>query len=314
MKSEIKLVIAFYASLVIGAVLLGWVYFFSLTKQRRYSVFVVYMTILTLALNSRYFIDGPSASIAFFTGFYDVLHNFASDNTTTVSLIPCIEGEACSIFDDYLLHPNWAVAFYHRFTSGSTAWRTKLLLCHVGCNTVAFLLMTFQIYIPGQYTIGSSNVDMNRRHRIVGRLANISLVVGVTSAIFLALEHGNVEEYGGVWSKYGFLSMAVFALGTAAKGMISILLPQKLTLSDVQTHSQWMFRCAGSMWGSFWIFRGLELFLGPLLTSYRVLSLQLCMWTSAPLGILVAEIILATAPSWKDGGVSIINTKGVKQS
>ena len=314
MKSEIKLLIVFYRSLVIGAVLLGWLYFFS-SKQQRYSVFVVYMTILTLTLNSRYFIDGPSASIAFFTGVYDVLYNFAADNVTTVSLIPCIEGEACSIFDygSYPLHPNWAVAFYHRFTS-ATAWRTKLLMCHVGCNTVAFLLMTFQIYFPGQYTIDSSNVDINRRHRVVGRLANISLVVGVTSAIFLALEHGNVEEYGGVWSKYGFLSMAVFALGTAAKGMISILQPQKLTLSDVQSHSQWMFRCTGSMWGSFWIFRGLELFLGPLLTSYRVLSIQLCMWTSAPLGILVAEIILATAPSWKDGGVSTINTQGIKQS
>lgn len=316
MKSEMKMLIVFYASLVIGAVLLGWFYFFSPTQQR-YSVFVGYMAILTLVLNSRYFIDGPSASIAFFTGVYDVLHNFAADNVTTVSLIPCIEGEACSIFDDgsYPLHPNWAVAFYHRFASEiAIAWRTKLLLCHVGCNTVAFLLMTFQIYFPGQYTIDRSNVDINRRHRVVGRLANIALVVGVTSAIFLALEHDYVEEYGGVWSKYGFLSMAVWVLGTGIKGMVSILQPQKLTLSDIQTHSRWMFRCTGSMWGSFWIFRALELFLGPLLTSYRVLSIQLCMWSSAPLGILVAEVILATAPSWKDGRVSTISTKGIKQS
>ena len=172
--------------------------------------------------------------------------------------------------------------------------------------------MTFQLYFPGQYTVDHSNADINRRHRVVGRLANISLVVGVTSAIFLALEHGDVPEYGGVWSKYGFLSMAVFVLGTASKGMVSILQPKKLTMSDVQTHSQWMFRCAGSMWGSFWIFRAMELFLGPLLTSYRVLTIQLCMWSSAPLGILVAEIILAKAPSIV--GVSTISTKGIKQS
>ena len=88
MQSEIKLLIAFYASLAIGAVLLGWLYFFGPTQQR-YTVFVGYMSILTLALNSRYFIDGPIASISFFTGVYDVSHNFAADNVTTVSLIPC---------------------------------------------------------------------------------------------------------------------------------------------------------------------------------------------------------------------------------
>jgi len=63
MKSEIKLLIAFYASLIGAVILGGWFYFFGPT-QHIYTVFVGYMSILTLALNSRYFII---ASISFFT-------------------------------------------------------------------------------------------------------------------------------------------------------------------------------------------------------------------------------------------------------
>jgi hypothetical protein len=52
-----------------------------------------------------------------------------------------------------------------------------------------------------------------------------------------------------------------------------------------------MFRYAGSMWGAFWLFRVMLFVLGPLLRNYNTASLLICIWFSAPLGILIAEYI-----------------------
>ena len=52
-----------------------------------------------------------------------------------------------------------------------------------------------------------------------------------------------------------------------------------------------MLRYAGSMWGAFWLFRVMEFVLGPLLRNYDTASILICIWFSAPLGILIAEVI-----------------------
>jgi hypothetical protein len=45
------------------------------------------------------------------------------------------------------------------------------------------------------------------------------------------------------------------------------------------------------MWGAFWLFRVMEFVLGPLLRNFDTASILICIWFSAPLGILIAEFI-----------------------
>jgi hypothetical protein len=51
-----------------------------------------------------------------------------------------------------------------------------------------------------------------------------------------------------------------------------------------------MIRYAGSMWGSFWLFRVMLVVTGPLLRHFPTASLLISIWFSAPLGILIAEV------------------------
>jgi hypothetical protein len=45
------------------------------------------------------------------------------------------------------------------------------------------------------------------------------------------------------------------------------------------------------MWGSFWLFRVMLFVLDPLLRDYEAVALLICIWFSAPLGLLIAEVI-----------------------
>ena len=60
---------------------------------------------------------------------------------------------------------------------------------------------------------------------------------------------------------------------------------------DTAQHRIWMWRFAGSMWGSFWLFRVMLFVLGPILVEYEAAALLFCIWFSAPLGVLIAEVI-----------------------
>ena len=51
-----------------------------------------------------------------------------------------------------------------------------------------------------------------------------------------------------------------------------------------------MIRFAGSMWGAFWLFRVILFVMGPVLRDYPSANILLCIWVSAPLGILIAEL------------------------
>jgi hypothetical protein len=83
---------------------------------------------------------------------------------------------------------------------------------------------------------------------------------------------------------YGFWFMSFCVYACVVMGLVAV------KRKDFQAHRKWMTRYAGSLWGSYWIFRALELFLGPLLRSYDTASILICIWTTAPLGIIVAEL------------------------
>mmetsp|Transcript_29999 Transcript_29999/g.72036 ORF Transcript_29999/g.72036 Transcript_29999/m.72036 type:complete len:312 (+) Transcript_29999:302-1237(+) len=304
-----QLIISFFASLLGGATLLS----LAVWKDKRYyHSFVQYMIGLTIMLNVRYFTEGPTQGIAFFVGIYDVLHNLAAgpNPNATAALIPCYPDDpACSVMEGYYdYHPKWGVAFHHRFQF-APAWRTQLLLVHIACNTLAFCLMTLQIYVPAKRGAAQGGGKKeNQQHRVLGRIASGSLVVGVLSACLLSLEHGSVDDYGGKMATYGFNLMGIFVLLPAFMGMRAIIVDR-----NVPAHARWMFRCAGSMWGAFWIFRGMELVLGPLLTNFHVLSIQLCVWCSAPIGLAIAEAILRSRGNFLLKAETPAATAGIKK-
>lgn len=267
-------VMAFYAALVawLGLLALGF-------KQRRFGAFIAFGVLLLVMLNARYAVDGAAKSIAFFVGIYDVLHNAGvSDATQVPALATCGPDNACSVWGStYQHHASWGVAFYERFTQGSGG-RTNLLYGHIFFNSLAFVLMMIQLYRPGT----GNNPGM---HRTLGYVSLGSLAIGVVCACILASEHGSVAHYGGQLAMLGFWFMALCVCSCAVTGLVCI------RRRDFAAHRIWMWRYAGSMWGAFWLFRVMEFVLGPLLRSYDTASLLICIWASAPLGIVLAEVI-----------------------
>jgi hypothetical protein len=78
--------------------------------------------------------------------------------------------------------------------------------------------------------------------------------------------------------------MSLCVYGSAVMGVMAI------RKGDAITHRIWMIRFVGSMWGAFWLFRVMLFVLGPLLRNWEAAALLICIWFSAPLGILIAEV------------------------
>ncbi|MBM3393819.1 MAG: DUF2306 domain-containing protein [Betaproteobacteria bacterium] len=273
-------VMLFYGALLVWVAILavGW-------RKRSFRGFLLFGVALLLVLNVRYFIEGPAKSITFFVGIYDVLHNFGvTAGTAPEALAACPPDNRCTVWrDTYGQHPSWGVAFYQRFSEGNGV-RDALLYGHVGFNSIAFVLMMWQLFRPG---LGSRA----KLHRILGRVTLSVLLVGVACSCILAAEHGSVAHYGGDLAKYGFWFMAACVVACAGLGYAAI------RRRDVNAHRIWMFRFAGSMWGAFWLFRVMEFVLGPLLRDFDTVSILICIWFSAPLGILIAEFVRRRMPA-----------------
>lgn len=268
-------VMAFYAALVVWVALLGvglW--------RRRFRSSLLFGVALLVVINARYFIEGAAPSIAFFVGIYDVLHNLGvADLSAAPALATCPPSNACSVWGDtYTHHPSWGVAFYQRFAEGG-AWRSGLLYGHIFFNSVAFVLMMVQVMRPG---FGAHAA----LHRKIGVVSLTSLLLGVSCAAILASEHGAVAAYGGSLAMLGFWFMALCVVSCAVMSVA------RVRAGDHQGHRAWMIRYAGSMWGSFWLFRVMEFVLGPLLRGHDTVSILVCIWGSAPLGIAIAELTL----------------------
>ena len=182
----------------------------------------------------------------------------------------------CSVWGDtYTNHPAWGVAFYDRFANGPEM-RSVLLLGHVICNSIVFVLMHVQMFFPG---------GTGRNHALLGRISFAILTFGVGCAVVLAAQHGSVGEYGGMMSLLGFFSMSMFVYGTAVMGVFAI------RRKDASGHRIWMWRFVGSMWGSFWLFRVVLFVIDPLFRDIEALAIQICIWGSAPAGIVIAEMV-----------------------
>ncbi len=247
-------------------------------RTKRYWPFLLFGLAIAVYLNSRYFIEGQADGIAYFVGIYDVFDNVGLSADEGAPALAMCADNACTVWGDrYLHHPAWGVAFYERFAN-APALRANLLYVHIALNTIAFLLMHFQVRKPG------TGAD-RERHRLLGRITFGLLVLGTASAVWLSTEHDSVSEYGGVWAMLGFWSMSAFVLGTAVMGARTAM------TGDLAGHRVWMIRCLGSMWGSFWLFRVMLVVTGPLFRNVETLSIQLSIWLSAPLGILIAESI-----------------------
>ncbi len=264
-------VLVFYAALGLWAGLLVYG-----LRTRRFQPFLWLGFALLVVLNGRYFIEGPAAGIAFFVGIYDVFDNIGLAADEGAAALATCPDNACSVWGDrYLHHSSWGVAFHDRFLDGP-ALRTNLLYGHIGFNTIAFLLMHWQLARPGT---GAGRA----RHRLVGRIWLASLTLGTIGAVWLASEHSAVESYGGLMAELGFYSMSAFVAGTAIVGI------RAARRGDVAGHRVWMFRHAGAMWGAFWLFRVMLVFTGPLFRGMDTVSILLSIWLSAPLGIVIAE-------------------------
>ena len=167
------------------------------------------------------------------------------------------------------------MAFYDRFANGSEM-RSALLMGHIVCNSIVFVLMHVQMAYPG---------GRARHHALLGRVNFAVLTLGVGCATVLATQHGIVPEYGGLAAEFGFFSMSAVVYGCAIFGVLAI------RARDAARHRIWMWRFVGSMWGAFWVFRVVLFVIDPLLRQYEGLAINICIWGSAPAGVLIAELI-----------------------
>ena len=264
-------VLMIYGALAVWVLLL-----LDAVRRRSSTAFFGFGIALLLVLNVRYFIEGATSSIAFFIGIYDLLDNLGVRSDGAAALATCANND-CSVWGErFNWHPAWGVAFYDRFLNGPK-FRTNLLYGHIFFNSVTFVLMHIQLLRPG-------NGLRRRQHRTIGQVSFASVTLGTACAVWLASEHGSVGEYGGHLSTYGFYSMSAFVYVCAVMGVIAI------RRGDTVGHRVWMIRFAGAMWGSFWLFRVMLFIIDPLLRDYEAAAILCCIWFSAPLGILLAEV------------------------
>ena len=288
-----------FAALFTWAVLLAFG-----VKRGSYGPFLAFGVAFATTLNLRHLLVSTADAFSLVVGVYDVLGNLGrsdddiddSHSQTTPSslgLVPCPTSSAnCTVWgeDVYGLHPAWSVRFYERFVHGPTAKiRNKLLLVHNLCNATAFLILHVQIMRPG------NSKKFAWQHKLLGRLSLISLTIGLFSALQLANEHVDVDEYGNTWSKWGFYEMALCCYAPAVMGVY------RVRSGDWMGHRTWMWRYAGAMWGSFWIFRVGLLLVDPFFQNRKHIAWLLATWLSAPLGISVAEMVRRRIDGNKQG-------------
>lgn len=247
-------------------------------RRKRFTPFIVFGIVFLLFMNVRYLIEGAPAAIAFFIGIYDVLDNLGMQSGQTAAALATCPDNACTVWGStYVLHPSWGTAFFDRFLNG-TVLRTNLLYAHLTFNSIVFVLMHVQLWRPGT---GGNAIF----HKYLGKISFVCLTIGTVCAIWLAGSHGSVNEYGGNLSMFGFWSMSLFVYGCAVMGIRAI------RQGNFAAHRVWMIRFAGSMWGAFWLFRVILFVMGPLLRDYQSANILLCIWLSAPLGIVIAELV-----------------------
>lgn len=264
-------VLGLYAALAVWVSILVFSF-----RRQNFWPFLGFGILIAMVLNVGYFVRGQPAAIAYFISIYDVFDNIGLGRTEGApALAQCVDNACTTWGDRYVNHPSWGVAFHDRFLNGPQL-RTNLLYGHIAFNSIAFVLLHVQLWKPG--------TGANRAlHRLIGKIGFAAITIGTIFAIWLASEHGDVQEYGGIMAELGFYSMSAFVFGAATLSMLTA------RRGDIVSHRKWSIRYAGSMWGAFWVFRVMLVVTGPLLRNWESVSLLLSIWLSAPIGILIAE-------------------------
>lgn len=247
---------------------------YGISKQK-YGPFLAFGVLFATLLDVRHLLVGSHDAFSLVVGVYDVLSNVGLSSTPPSDMVPC-QTKNCTMWGENLfgLHPSWSVRFYERFVNGPDT-RKRLLLIHNVCNTFAFLVLHLQFLRPGHASVW---------HKLLGGLSFSSMTVSLISALQMANEHVHVNEYGNAWSRWGFYEMALSCFVPAALGIV------KIRAGDKTGHRRWMWRYAGAMWGSFFIFRVGLLLIDPLFRGRETIAWLLVTWGSAPVGIAVAEV------------------------
>lgn len=267
------LVLVFYGALALWGVLLAVA-----LRTSRYRWFLWFGVAMMLVLNIGYFARGQAESIAFFISIYDVLINVGLTGEELPAAVATCPDNGCTVWGDtYETHSAWATAFHERFANGPGS-RNGLLYGHIGFNSVAFLLAHVQLARPG-----TGGGEKAARHRLIGRVSFAAVTIGTFCAVLLSAQHTTVTEYGGIWSMLGFFSMSFVVYGAAVKTVTTA------RSGDIASHRVWMFRYLGAMWGAFWLFRVMLFVLDPLLRNVEAAAILICIWFSAPLGVLISE-------------------------
>ena len=266
-------VLVIYLALIVWAALLV-----RALLVRSFRAFLLFGVALMLYLNIGYVLNGVPASIASFVGIYDVLINIGLVSASNAAAISTCPDNNCTVWGEiYTNHPAWGAAFYERFANGPEL-RSALLMGHIIFNSIVFVLMHVQLMRTG-FGPGKS------MHKLLGRVSFISLTISLICAVWLASEHGLVAEYGGLWAEWGFYFMTACVYGCAVMSVIAI------RSGNSSNHRVWTIRFVGSMWGAFWMFRVILFVIDPLLRNYEAAAILIVIWGSAPLGIVVAELI-----------------------
>jgi hypothetical protein len=267
-------VLGFYGAVAVWALLITR----GLSTPKQWPLIAGFGLALLLFLNIRYVIEGAPAGIALFISLYDFFDNLGLVAGEVPSAMDTCPENACSLWSDtYVLHQSWGVAFFDRFVN-APAMRTNALYLHLVCNSIVFVVMHVQLLWSGKPGIKTT-------HAWLGRATLLFLTLGTAAALYLASEHDAVHSYGGIWAEWGFYSMSLCVYGAALMGW------RCARRGDWQQHRIWMIRFAGAMYGAFWLFRLFLMVTGPLLREWETASILISIWTSAPAGLLIADVL-----------------------
>eukprot|EP00164_Ancoracysta_twista_P018658 GFYU01032417.1.p1 GENE.GFYU01032417.1~~GFYU01032417.1.p1 ORF type:complete len:268 (-),score=53.68 GFYU01032417.1:53-856(-) len=123
-------------------------------------------------------------------------------------------------------------------------------IVHVVCTGMAFILCPLQVWASFR------RADLVR-HRWLGRLYMVCMLIGMATSIPFALGIIPEEQLGGLTACIGFLGMA------AAETFCGLMGWYHVRCGNIPEHKVWMIRANGILWGSFFWFRVALALIGP---------------------------------------------------
>lgn len=249
---------------------------------KRWRPWAVFGAVLAVVLNARFFFPGLSYGFGQTTAVTDVTLDLVHGDVAGLdNVATCPANECTTDADGETLHTSWSVVFFDRFVNGSASQKA-MLYAHIIGNTVALVLVTLQL-LRRPSPAHATKAQM-ARHRQLGKASFAAMAVGVLFGAVLASQHTTIPEYGGTWSMLGLWEMSACVAVTGVLGV------RHARAKDLELHRIWMWRHAGSLWGSYFGFRTIMFVSDPIFINLEGVAWNLSAWGGAPLGIAIAEI------------------------